>query len=162
MIKRFLILFALATPGLAVAQQPEQRVMSLITQDKNGLFIFMAIATPEEVRASASQLGVGDGGNARPVRYPRKLFDELWEEAKSLELSEFISRSDEGADEDVGASRNYIISIGNGPGGETYSVPKCNASPAIVSFIKRLTNNMLPAGSPGLFEACAGSEGADG
>jgi hypothetical protein len=153
MIKRALLLLALSICGSAFAQQPNQRVMSLITQDKNGLFIVMLIATPDEVRASANQLAVG-AGEPKPVRYPRELFDELWLEAKSLGLAEFISKGDSAPDADVGASRNYIISIGNGPDGETYLVPKCSATPAIVSFVRRLANGLLPAGSPGLYEPC--------
>jgi hypothetical protein len=161
MIRPALLLLMLVVSCHVVAQQPEPRVMSLITQDMNGLYIFMAVASSDDVRASASQLGVGKGGKANPVRYPRKLFDELWEEAKSLELSEYISKS-ERSDEDVGASKNYIISIGYGPDGDTYHVPKCSAPPAIVLFLKRLTNNMLPAGSPGLYEACSVGEGDAG
>ena len=50
MIKRALILLALCIPGFAAAQQPDIRVINLVTQDKNGLFLFMVVATPKEVK----------------------------------------------------------------------------------------------------------------
>ena len=154
MIKRALILLTLILAADAVAQQPDTRVIGLVTQDKNGLFLFMAIATPKEVKASATQLDVKDGLDTGTIRYPRELFDKLWEEAKTNGMSEFLENEDAPTDQDLEPAKNYLVTIGNGPGGDKYKIPKCSASPVIVAFVQRLANGMLPEGSPGLYEPC--------
>ncbi len=88
--------------------------------------------------------------------YSRERFDGLWQRAKTLGFANYPAA---GGTEDIGASKNYVITIGasNGSGGlnsTTYLVPKCGAKPEIKSFVMSLTQDLLPAGSPGLLEPC--------
>jgi hypothetical protein len=152
MMNRVLISIALLIPGLLAAQQAEYRVMSLMSQDKNGLFMLVVTATPGEVSARVQELGT----NAEPkiAPYPRELFDELWQQMKRVGLSKHITKSIPGSREDGRAAKNYLISTSDGSTGETYMVPKCSASADIVALVRKLANDMLPAGSPDLFEPC--------
>jgi hypothetical protein len=160
-MKRALILLALCIPSLALAQEPPNRMLGLVTQDQNGLFVVLVVATPSEVKASVRQISAGHSVEPEVSPYPRELFDELWLNARDLELSKFVATNVP----DVGASKNYVITIGmdNKPNREMYSVPKCAAPPAVVLFVKRLAHDLLPAGSPGLFEPCPqSSDRSDG
>ena len=155
MLKRALIFLAVLIPTLSSAQESEYRVMSLMSQDENGLFILVVKATPEKVEASVQQLGKPQGSALdHDTRYPRELFDALWMEAESGRLSQYVTDEVPGSKEDGGAASNYIVSTSNGISGKTYMVPKCSASAAIVSFVRRLTNSLLPAGSPGVPKTC--------
>jgi hypothetical protein len=157
MTKQTLLLLALCIPGLCAAQEPTDRMLGLVTQDQNGLFVVLVVAMPGEVRASVRQFSPEHAGDVKSFPYSRELFDELWLSAKNLGLSAYAATNVP----DVRASENYVITIGMGtdPKRETYLVPKCTAPAAIASFVKRLTHELLPPGSPGLFAPCTESNG---
>jgi hypothetical protein len=154
MIKRALIILALGLPGLSAAQPAEYRVISLMSQDKNGLFVLVVKATPEGVNARVQQLGAKQTADPKVASYPRELFDELWTEVESAGFSEYVAKHIPGSKEDGGAARNYIVSTSNGFSGQTYMIPKCSASATSVSFIQRLRRDLLPPDSPDELKPC--------
>lgn len=154
MLQRALMVLAALIPVLSAAQDDDYRVLSLMSQDENGLFVLTITATPEKVEAKVQPLGRPQSPDPKRATYPRELFDALWVEVDNGLLSRYVTDVTPGSRDDGGAARNFIVSTSNGVSGRHFMVPKCAASPAIVTFVRRLTNDLLPAGSPGMPRAC--------
>ena len=155
MIKFLVLLLSLSVSAQALAEQAGDRLLGLTTQDKNGLHIVFVAESPSKVLASVRRFSPGYTGEAQLSDYPRERFDELWLRTQELDLSAFASGNDAS---NVEATKNYVLTVetrSNGVSKRTiYLIPKCGPAPNVVSLVMRLTADLLPAGSPGLFESC--------
>ena len=157
MIKLALLFLSVSAVGVASAQQADDRVLGLTTQDHNGLHIILVVASSGKARASVRSMSPGQPRDAKISDYSLTLFDELWLKAQKLGLSAFTLKDDA---QDVQAAKNYVLTVSrpNSQGGglirNTYLVPKCGTEADIESFAKQIAGDLLPPGSPGLFEPC--------
>ena len=157
MNKLALLLLSLTAAGVASAQQADDRVLGLTTQDHNGLHIILVVASSDKARASVRSMSPGHPRDAKILDYSLTLFEELWLKAQKLDLSAFTPKNDS---QDVQAAENYVLTISksNSQSGDlirsTYLIPKCGAEADVESLAKQIAGDLLPSGSPGLFEPC--------
>lgn len=136
------------------AQAAESRILGFSTQDQNGLHII----TISREREAAVVRTVPGGATEDPpiISYPSTRFDEVWTQLAAIDLSALESTE---RDRDIDAAVNYVLVVGGIAFRRTYLVPKCGAAPEVEALVASLTEGLLPDGSPGLFHACAISDG---
>ena len=156
MFKFLLIALAILAPNLATSAPPQDRSLGITTQDKNGLFVVVVTSNKGEAKIGVTEFSDRRSGETEVSTYSGDRFEDLWLISQELGLKDFTA----GTPSDIGAGKNYVITIGWGgkAAREMYLVPKCSAPQSIVSFVERLTEGFLPAGSPGLMRPCSGEE----
>ena len=148
-------LFLLPLAGAVAAEISDSRMLALLTQDRNGVFILTVVALPDRTQAVVRNFA--EQGREPPVvDYPRERFEQLWQQAATLDLARFAVG---GNAENTAPAYNYVISVIDERDGQRqnrgYKIPKCGIAPEHEAFVRSLANGLPPSGSPGLFEPCA-------
>jgi hypothetical protein len=160
-IARCLVLALLFVAGGAWAKD-DLRMLSLTTQDRNGLHVLTIGAGTRWVEASVMSSKSDRPMDRRRSDYPRERFDEVWAGIAALDLSAYKAGPGAG---DIGAWKHYVLTVmvdarDRSAQPDVYLVPKCDPPEGFQSLMERLANGLLPEGSPGLLRACE-SEGGE-
>jgi hypothetical protein len=156
MIKKYVLLILMLLSGHVAAETAHYRVLSVVTQDKNGLNMVTVVANAKAVTASVLIFPTNESTRKPPSSYPRERFDEIWDKTQQLDLEKYIASEDT---KDLSPATNYLLTIGFGDSLETvskkiYMIPKCGAPQELIDLVTKLANDLLPKGSPGLFYDC--------
>ena len=156
MMCRWLPLVLLLFVGGAAAQDVDSRMLALATQDRNGMFLLTVVAFPDRTKATLRNF-LEREQDPPIVDFPRQRFEQLWQQASTLDLERFAV--DKEAAGDIEPAFHYIVTILEERDGQRrtrgYKIPKCGITAELDAFVQTIANGLLPPGSPGLFKPCA-------
>ncbi len=159
-IARCLVLTLLFLAGGAWAQE-SLRMLSLTTQDRNGLHVLTVGAGARWIEASVMTSKPDTPMDRRRTEYPRERFDEVWAGIAAQDLSAYRAGPGTG---DIGAWKHYVLTVMvdgriRSAQPDVYLIPKCDPPEGFRPLMERLANGLLPEGSPGLLRACESEAG---
>jgi hypothetical protein len=152
MNKRFWI--SLACLGACASHaDAAERAIFFSTQDANGFY------TITFTHGKAGVLGrIGQTRVDRMEDYDTQKVQRLYDEMENLAKDGLNGPVD---DAHAHVALNYVIILRAPDGTKTnLSFPKCARNPRVDDVMKRLTEGLLPAGSPGIFPGTCSSGGA--
>lgn len=126
------------------------RAIMFATQDVNGLHMVSTFSWESKTRAAVRTFSKTSRGEPKDVDYPPQRFDDAWQKLKGREFERYRTAGQGDAE----SAYNYVFVLTDSNTHLNFRIPKCGIDDETLRFVRGFTQELLPEGSPGLFEPC--------